>query len=171
MILLHIIFFCKTRNREREKKKNTPEKLKIHLPRARYKRDTNKMLKGIFTPPQDEEHIDRDALREESLDTQEGDDGSVPVVVESEQQHEQQKKREKREEGKTSIELFLAQNKSLSEMKVERDGQAGIMLWVNVGIFCFLLFSPIIALIPTMSNAAFMAIELSLIILIGWSKN
>ena len=116
------------------------------------------MLKGIFTPPQDEEHIDRDALREESLDTQEGDDGSVPVVVESEQQHEQQKKREKREEGKTSIELFLAQNKSLSEMKVERDGQAGIMLWVNVGIFCFLLFSPIIALIPTMSNAAFMAI-------------
>ena len=126
------------------------------------------MLKGLFTPPQDEEHINRDALREESLDTQEGNDGSVPVVVESEQQREQQKKR--REEGKTSIELFLAQNKSLSEMKVERDGQAGIMLWVNVGIFCFLLFSPIIALIPTMSNAAFMAIELSLIILIGWSK-
>ena len=96
------------------------------------------MLKGLFTPPQDEEHINRDALREESLDTQEGNDGSVPVVVESEQQHEQQKKR--REEGKTSIELFLAQNKSLSEMKGERDGQAGIMLWVNVGIFCFLLF-------------------------------
>ena len=129
------------------------------------------MLKGLFTPPQDEEHINRDALREERLpEHPEGDDdgSSLPVVVESEQQHEQQKKR--REEGKTSIELFLAQNKSLSEMKVERDGQAGIMLWVNVGIFCFLLFSPIIALIPTMSNAAFMAIELSLIILIGWSK-
>ena len=129
------------------------------------------MLKGLFTPPQDEEHINRDALREERLpEHPEGDDdgSSLPAVVESEQQHEQQKKR--REEGKTSIELFLAQNKSLSEMKVERDGQAGIMLWVNVGIFCFLLFSPIIALIPTMSNAAFMAIELSLIILIGWSK-
>ena len=170
MILLHIIFVRHEREREREKKKNTPEKLlKIHLPRARYKRDTNKMLKGLFTPPQDEEHINRDALREERLpEHPEGDDGSVPVVVESEQQQQEQKKR--REEGKTSIELFLAQNKSLSEMKVERDGQAGIMLWVNVGIFCFLLFSPIIALIPTMSNAAFMAIELSLIILIGWSK-
>ena len=69
------------------------------------------------------------------------------------------------EKRENSIELFLAQNKSLSEMKVERDGQAGIMLGKRWHIL-FPLFSPIIALIPTMSNAAFMAIELSLIILI-----
>jgi hypothetical protein len=86
------------------------------------------MLKGLFTPPQDEEHINRDALREESLDTQEGNDGSVPVVVESEQQHEQQKKR--REEGKNFDRTFPRAEQKLirdegGERRTGRDNAVG----------------------------------------------
>ena len=44
------------------------------------------------------------------------------------------------------------------------------MLWVRVAIFGFLLFSPIIALIPQMRGVYFMAIELAMIFLIAWAK-
>ena len=124
------------------------------------------MFKGLFTRPEEEERVDRDALRGERIE-RESDDSPVVVVVAAAEQPDEEEKQEK---TTTSIELFLSKNKDVSAMKTERDDQAGIMLWINVAIFCFLLFSPIIALIPTMSNAAFMVIELSLIILIGWSK-
>ena len=40
------------------------------------------MLKGLFTPPQDEEHLTRDALREESLpEHPEGDDDGSSLLI------------------------------------------------------------------------------------------
>ena len=139
---------------------------KIRNARARLKPIHANMFKGLFTRPEEEERVDRDALRGERIE-RESDDSPVVVVVAAAEQPDEEEKQEK---TTTSIELFLSKNKDVSAMKTERDDQAGIMLWINVAIFCFLLFSPIIALIPTMSNAAFMVIELSLIILIGWSK-
>ena len=125
------------------------------------------MFKGLFTRPEEEERVDRDALRGERIE-RESDDSPVVVVVAAAEQPDEEEKQEK---TTTSIELFLSKNKDVSAMKTERDDQAGIMLWINVAIFCFLLFSPIIALIPTMSKAAFMVIELSLIILIDGVKS
>ena len=146
--------------------KNTRDFTKKNTKPARLKPIHANMFKGLFTRPEEEERVDRDALRGERIE-RESDDSPVVVVVAAAEQPDEEEKQEK---TTTSIELFLSKNKDVSAMKTERDDQAGIMLWINVAIFCFLLFSPIIALIPTMSNAAFMVIELSLIILIGWSK-
>ena len=167
MILLHIIFVRHEREREREREKNTPEKLKIHLPRARYKRDTNKMLKGLFTP-QDESIDEMLCERNVYPSIRKAMMVQTPVVVESDTATARTKETTRR--GKNFDRTFPRTEQKLirdegGERRTGRDNAVGKRWHI-----LFPLFSPIIALIPTMSNAAFMAIELSLIILIGWSK-
>jgi len=68
----------------------------------------------------------------------------------------------------TSVERFCDLNPDLSKIEAERDGVSGLMLLVDVLIFCFLLFSPILSMIPKMRGPWVVGIELSIIILIAW---
>jgi hypothetical protein len=68
----------------------------------------------------------------------------------------------------TSVERFCELNPDLSRIEAERDARSGIMLLIDVGIFCFLLFSPILSLVAKMTEPWVIAIELAIIFLIGW---
>ena len=66
------------------------------------------MFKGLFTRSEEEERVDRDALRGERIERE--SDGSPVVVVAAAEQPDEEEKQEK---TTTSIELFLSKNKAV----------------------------------------------------------
>ena len=69
-----------------------------------------------------------------------------------------------------TIARFLAANVTLGAIERERDEAIGWRLWKNVGVFCFLLLSPLAPLLPRFSSAGlmFLAVELVAVGLIAW---
>lgn len=65
---------------------------------------------------------------------------------------------------------FLTANARLDAIERERDEAIGWRLWKNVGVFCFLLLSPLAPLVPRFSNAGlvFLTAELAAVGLIAW---
>jgi hypothetical protein len=72
--------------------------------------------------------------------------------------------------GKSRIKTFLELNPNLERIKAERDAKGGILKWVDVAIFGFLLFSPALPLIPDMESPSVVVSLWLLILLIMWCK-